>query len=306
MGFTNYYSSYVKGYAEVVACMQEKLKVPRDIGKKGSKVKITWTEKDIEAFEHIKKLLCGELILQRINPDKPFILRVDASGYAIGACLEQLRDEQRVPTEDDSLQKKTVPVAFLSRKLTDTQRRWVPREQETYAIVCALMKFDTIIGLQPVVILSDHKTLESWTKEVLDTPSGPVGRRARWHEFFSRFNLSVGYTPGETNTIADILSRWAYPASQALKEVSKHGSFHDTEQAIEIIRQEREEERSCMKIFVLRPPENEPNFYSVRSLTGKGSIPSLCGDSIQPLPSLHSSEGGLLLLLRLKLLLSCL
>ena len=43
LGFSNYYSSYLRGYAEVVACLQDKLKVSRVDGKKGSKLKITWT-----------------------------------------------------------------------------------------------------------------------------------------------------------------------------------------------------------------------------------------------------------------------
>ena len=34
-GFTNYYSVYIKDYANIVARLMEKLKVPRDVGKKG-------------------------------------------------------------------------------------------------------------------------------------------------------------------------------------------------------------------------------------------------------------------------------
>ena len=50
------------------------------------------------AFEAIKARLCGNLLLQRVNPDKPFVLRTDASGYAVGASLEQMVDEVRMPT----------------------------------------------------------------------------------------------------------------------------------------------------------------------------------------------------------------
>ena len=74
------------------------------------------------------------------------------------------------------------------------------------------------------MVLTDHKSLENWTTEQLDTPSGPVGRKARWNEFLSRFDLSVEYIKGEDNVAADALSSWAYPASQGCKDISIHGN----------------------------------------------------------------------------------
>ncbi len=176
MGFKNYYSSYIPKYSKLPASLQDKLEVPRIEGKKGSKKQIEMTPLDIQTFEEIKRVMCGELLLQRVNPDKPYVLRVDASKYAVGAFLEQLVDEARVPTPQDVMEKKTVPVAFMSRKLTGSQRNWVPREQETYAIILALQEWESWIGLQPVLILTDHKALESWAKEVLDPPP----QRSRW------------------------------------------------------------------------------------------------------------------------------
>ena len=144
--------------------------------------------------------------------------------------MEQLIDEDRKPTADDVLNKRTVPIAFMSRKLTKGQRNWVPREQETYAIILALQKWESWIGMQSVLVLTDHKSLESWAREVLDTPSGPLGRRSRWHQIFSKFDLSVGYIPGRDNLIPDILSRWAYPASEAYRNISIHGCAEDDEE----------------------------------------------------------------------------
>ena len=147
-----------------------------------------------------------------------------------------------------------MPIAFLSRKLTTGQRKWVPREQETYAIITALQKWQSWIGLQPVLVLTDHQALESWAKEVLDPPSGPIGRRARWHQILSKYDLTVGYIPGKENNIADILSRWAYPASQAFLDISKHGNAKDVEEMKEIIRQEKELEKSAWSFtFEIHP-----------------------------------------------------
>ena len=73
----------------------------------------------------------------------------------------------------------------------------------------------------------------------MDTPGGPAGRRGRWHETLSRFDLHVTYIPGRYNTVADALSRWAYPASEAYSEVSFHGTATDKAEVIEFDKEEQ-------------------------------------------------------------------
>ena len=116
------------------------------------------------------------------------------------------------------------PVAFFSRKLQSSQQNWSPREKEAYAVVSALCKWDSWIGLQPITVHSDHHSLQHWHSEAVDTPSGPSGRKGRWHELLSKFNLTVLYIPGKDNVVADAMSRWAYPASKSFQDVSMHGS----------------------------------------------------------------------------------
>ena len=94
-----------------------------------------------------------------------------------------------------------------------------------YAIVAALRKWGGHIGFQPVVITSDHCSLRHWITENVDTPSGPRGRRARWHENLSQFDLKIVYVPGPTNVAADAISRLAYPASPAREHVSFTGEL---------------------------------------------------------------------------------
>ena len=169
MGFCNYYSGYVRMYAELSGPLHKMLQVGKFDGRKGSKKKLAWTPEAEDAFNRLKERLLGQLGLFLVDPDKGFVLRTDASDYAVGAVLEQIR-------YDGS----HVPVAFWSRILADGQRRtWTAREKETYAIVCALRNWSGHIGLQPVVVCTDHQSLQSWHKEHVDTPSGPAARRAR-------------------------------------------------------------------------------------------------------------------------------
>ena len=102
MGFCNYYSGYVPMYAELSGRLHKILQVGKFDGRKGSKKKLALTTKAVKAFQTLKETLLGKLGLFLIIPDKRFVLRTDASDYAVGAVLEQVR-------EDGS----HVPVAFL-------------------------------------------------------------------------------------------------------------------------------------------------------------------------------------------------
>ena len=142
--------------------------------------------------------------------------------------------EQR--QEDDNWH----PVAFYSRKQQGNragvdgctkntgQFAWTGREEETFAIVCCLLKFQSWVANSEVEIQTDHSAIVKWYKEDLCTVSGPLGRRGRWHEFLSRFNLIVTYREDKENQVADALSRFAYPARES-QDTNFHGGNEDLE-----------------------------------------------------------------------------
>ena len=168
MGFCNYYSGYVRMYAELSRLLHKMLQVGNFDRRKGSKKKLAWTPEAEDAFSRLKERLLVQLGLFLVDPDKGFVLRTDASDYAVGAVLEQVQDDRS-----------HVPVAFWSRILAEGQcRTWTAREKERYAIVCALRKWSGHIGLQLVVVCTDHQSLKSWHKDHVDTPSGPAAREA--------------------------------------------------------------------------------------------------------------------------------
>ena len=118
-------------------------------------------------------------------------------------------------------------------------------------MICALRKWSGQIGLQPLVVCTDHQSLQGWHKEHVDTPSGPAARRARWHETLAKFDSRIVYVPEKDNTVADCLSSWAYPAGKALMDISMHGDAAEAAEAKRIIEAERLLEEGEAKCFVV-------------------------------------------------------
>ncbi|CAF5195924.1 unnamed protein product, partial [Rotaria sp. Silwood1] len=78
----------------------------------------------------LKKILTTDLILDLPDDTLTFKLQTDASVDGIGAVLLQM-----TPNGDR-------PLAYMSKKLTRTQINWPTIEQECYAIVQAIEKWD--------------------------------------------------------------------------------------------------------------------------------------------------------------------
>ena len=111
MGFCKCYSGYVRMYAELSGPLHKMLQVGKFDGRKGSKKKLAWTPEAKDAFSRLRERLLGQLGLFLVDPNRGFVLRTDASDYAVGAVLTQVQD-------DGSHE----PVAFWSRILAEGQR----------------------------------------------------------------------------------------------------------------------------------------------------------------------------------------
>ncbi|GFW27082.1 retrovirus-related Pol polyprotein from transposon 297 [Trichonephila clavipes] len=75
-----------------------------------------WSEIEHQAFQTLKQCLITPPILRQVDPKKPFIIRTDASSYALGAVL--LQGES--PTDEQ-------PVEYASRLLSSAEK--ITRQQ---------------------------------------------------------------------------------------------------------------------------------------------------------------------------------
>lgn len=186
LGLANYYRKFIKGFSNIAAPMNNLLK---------KDTKFLWTEKCEEAFENLKMALTSPPVLAFPDFDKGFDVICDASGYSLGAILEQ---EGRV-------------VYYASRTLNDAERKYSATQREMLAIVWATKTFKCYLLGRHFTIYTDHQALAGCIRST-DTTS----RMLRWIQKMSEFDYKIVYKPGKKNTNADCLSR--IPAANETEE----------------------------------------------------------------------------------------
>ena len=65
-------------------------------------------------------------------------------------------------------------VPFFIRQLSGSQLNWIWREKECYAIVAALLKWHGWVDNKQVEVRTDHRSLEIWALEELQTQGGSL------------------------------------------------------------------------------------------------------------------------------------
>jgi hypothetical protein len=114
LGLASYYRKFIKNFAKITAPLTNLLK------KSGRTYK--WFGACNEAFETLKGILVKAPMLKLLDFDKDFEIHSDASDFVIiGVLVQEGRQ-----------------VAFESKKLNKTERRWPPHEKEMWAVIHCL------------------------------------------------------------------------------------------------------------------------------------------------------------------------
>ena len=115
-------------------------------------------------------------------------MRSDACDIGAGAMLFQV------------IEGREVPVAFWSKAFTATERRWSTYEQETFALVASVLHWESVLLGHKFSVEVDHKNMLWMYKS--DTP-----KVVRWRLRLAPFDFDINHIPGNTNLVADALSR---------------------------------------------------------------------------------------------------
>lgn len=126
-------------------------------------------------------------------------LAVDASDQHVGGVLQQ-----RGPGGWE-------PLAFFSRKLSDTEGRYSTLDRELLACVSAIRHFRHQVEGRAFYLLTDHKPLTHLVHKVSDAWSA---RQQRHLAYVAEYTADVRHVPGLENVVADALSRPPAVAAQ--------------------------------------------------------------------------------------------
>uniref|UniRef100_A0A674MFK3 Gypsy retrotransposon integrase-like protein 1 n=1 Tax=Takifugu rubripes TaxID=31033 RepID=A0A674MFK3_TAKRU len=185
LGFANFYRRFIRDYSKVAAPLTRLT---------STLLSFRWTPEAETAFNRLKGLFSSSPILTHPDPNRQFVVEVDASDVGVGAVLSQRSGEDQ----------KLHPCAFFSHRLSPAERNYDVGNKELLAVVLALQEWRHWLegATQPFIVWTDHKNLT-----YLRNAKRLNSRQARWALFLGRFRFTLTYRPGSRNLKPDALSR---------------------------------------------------------------------------------------------------
>lgn len=179
LGLAVYFSRYIARFADVAAPLFD-----------ARKSKSFPLNSDcVQAVDSLKKSVAAAALAIPTGQGE-LLLECDASGVAVGATL----------TEEGR------PIAFVSRRLSDEQRRWSAPELEAYAVYHAITSLRHFLIGRSFRVLTDQRGVSFLLEQ---TPRSAVknAKLCRWRLELAEFRYTIQYRPGRDNAAADALSR---------------------------------------------------------------------------------------------------
>jgi cleavage and polyadenylation specificity factor subunit 1 len=187
IGMTNYYHRCIPKLAHMLGPIY-------DMVTNASKTKnkhLQWTDITLHAFATIKDNFAKETLINHVNSKAKLSIAVDASNTAVGGVLQQ---------EHNGILE---PLAFFSKKLTQTETKYSTFDRELLAIYLTIKHFRHHLEGNTFIVYTDHKPLTS----ALHSKTERSPRQTRHLEFISQFTSDIRHIKGTDNVVADALSR---------------------------------------------------------------------------------------------------
>uniref|UniRef100_A0A0N4Z1I8 RNA-directed DNA polymerase n=1 Tax=Parastrongyloides trichosuri TaxID=131310 RepID=A0A0N4Z1I8_PARTI len=181
----NYYRGYIKNFSEIT--------YPLDNLLRKKYRKLVWNDEAKEAYNKLVVAMSNPELCHHPKLNEDFVLTTDSSDHSIGGVLSQFRGSMG-----------EVPIAFYSKRLTPTKRRRCITYRELFSISRCFRHFRYYFGGSKIYIRTDHLPLIGIFKNTVDD------RYLELTNDLAGYNIEIKYVKGDSNVIADDLSRYVY------------------------------------------------------------------------------------------------
>ena len=187
LGLVNFYHRFIPNCAHTLSPLNSLL------GKAyKSDKELKWNNSAVSSFNTIKESLAQATLLSHPKPDASLSIATDASDLAVGAVLQQF------------VHGSWQPLAYFSRTLSPTEKRYSTFNRELLGIYLAIKHFRHSVEGRTFHILTDHKPLTFLSSFRSDRHSP---RQIRHLDFILQFTADIRHVKGSANPVADALSR---------------------------------------------------------------------------------------------------
>ena len=197
LGMVQYYARFLPELATHLAPLHRLLQ---------KDAKWSWGAEEEASFSLVKEMLLQDKVLMHYDPDLPLVLATDSSSYGLGAVLSHRTREGEER-----------PIAYASRSLSETEKKYSQIEKEALSLVWGVKKFQTYLEGRQFTLLTDHQPLKYIMDPGKAVPVTAAARIQRWCLFLGGFSYSIEFRGTKQHANCDGLSRLPRPQAPADK-----------------------------------------------------------------------------------------
>ncbi|KAK1606824.1 hypothetical protein QYE76_030497 [Lolium multiflorum] len=177
LGMAGYYRRFIEGFSKIAGPMTKLLR---------KNTPFVWSDECEKSFQTLKEKLTTAPVLAVPEDGKDYTVYCDASKHGLGCVLMQ---DRKV-------------ISYGSRQLRPHEVNYPTHDLELAAVVFAFKTWRHFLYGAKCELYTDHKSLKYFfTQKELNM------RQKRWLELIKDYDLTINYTPGKANVVADALSR---------------------------------------------------------------------------------------------------
>ncbi|XP_022800043.1 uncharacterized protein K02A2.6-like [Stylophora pistillata] len=197
LGMVQYYAKFLPDLATHLALLHRLLQ---------KDVKWLWGAVEQASFLVVKEILLQDRVLMRYDPDSPLVLATDSSSYGLGAVLSH-RTAEGVER----------PIAYASRSLSETEKKFSQIEKEALSLVWGVKKFQMCLEGRHFTLVTDHQPLKYIMDPGKAVPVTAAARIQSWCLFLGAFSYNIEFRGTQQHANCDCLSCLPQPSAPADK-----------------------------------------------------------------------------------------